>query len=412
MSLGRMAAGFRNHILRRALPHGIISWRYLLPRPSQKVRIHRTLWLRGRHPDLQIPFFLIVEFLLWMRWVLFSCWRSSIRAVAHRGRAVAEQEGIGRVTQLGHLLRLGLCHCIPPGEAYAFRLYHREARRNFWDYVFIHEVKAFHRWRGARSGETPASLAMLQDKFRLAEFLGARGVPMATALGTAPRGGVFDPTPYLQTRSRIFCKPNRGSAGRDAFVIERRGVDIDIFAAKNGVMTKRFSLDCLKRAMARDDFLIQPFLENNPDFAGLCTTEDVVTLRVITEIHPARGMECYCATLEIPNLSDGALKGHIMLPIEVSSGRIASFPGRLPPEIQLNYDAVFDRIGNQTVPFWDSIMESAFRAHRCFPDIYAVAWDYVVTPAGPVMLEGNTGWGATTPQTMYRGLLRDETGTG
>jgi hypothetical protein len=253
---------------------------------------------------------------------------------------------------------------------------------------------------------------MLQDKFRLGEFLGNRGVPMTAVLKKVPCGGTFDPASYLQTRSRIFCKPNRGSAGRDAFIIEGRGEDVAIFAAKNGVKSKLSSLDCLKKAMTRDDFLIQPFLENHPDFAGLCAGEDVVTLRVITQIHARRGMEYYGAMVEIPNLSDGSFKGHIILPIEPVSGRIKPFPRRLPPEVQARHDAVYDKIGQRAVPFWDSILASAILAHRGFTDIYAIAWDYVVTPVGPVLLEGNTGWGATTPQTIHGGLLRNETMTG
>jgi hypothetical protein len=356
--------------------------------------------------------FLALEFVLWLRWVSFACWRCSWQAVACWGKAVAEGEGIGKAEQLRQLLYLGFCHAIPPGEVYAFGLYRRGSRRDFWDYVFIHETQSFHRWRGAGTGETPASLTPLHDKFHLGEFLGSRGVPMAPVLERIPRGGVFNPAPFLRTRSRIFCKPNRGSAGRDAFVVEGRGKEIIVFAAKNGVKAQRSSLDCLRKAMARDDFLIQPFLENHPDFAGLCPEEDVVTLRVITEVHPVRGMECYGATLEMPNLSDGVFKGHIMLPVEPSSGRITSFPRRLPPETQARHDAVFDRIGHRAVPFWDSIMKSAFLAHRCFTDIRAIAWDYVVTPAGPVMLEGNTGWGVTTPQMLHGGLLRHETMTG
>lgn len=41
-----------------------------------------------------------------------------------------------------------------------------------------------------------------------------------------------------------------------------------------------------------------------------------------------------------------------------------------------------------------------------FSEIYAIAWDYVITSDGPCMLEGNSGWGATTPQVIYGGLLK------
>jgi len=412
MRLTRLLERADGYFFRRTLPHGIVSRHYLLPHPHPKASIHRHLWLMGRHPRIPLPLFLFLELLIWLRWVLFACWRVSWRAVMLRGKAVAEQDGIGRATQLGYLLYFGLYHCIPPGEVYAFGLYRPGSRRDFWDYIFLPEVQAFHRWRGAGAGETPESLAMLQDKFLLAEFLEARGIPMASILGVVSRSETFDPEPYLRTRSRIFCKPRHGSAGRDAFVLEGRGKEIEVFAVESGVKAQPAGLECLKKAMAGDDFLIQPFLENHPDFAGLCPGEDVITLRVITEIHPVRGKECYCATLEIPNLSDGVLKGHIIMPIEPPSGRITAFPGHLPSEARERHDAVHDRIGNRAVPFWDAIRESALLAHQCFPDVRAIAWDYAVTPDGPVMLEGNTGWGATTPQMLHGGLLQNETITG
>lgn len=99
----------------------------------------------GRHPRIPLPLFLIMELQLWLRWVLFPCWRSCWRAVKLRGKAVAEQEGLGRLAQLEYLLYLGLCHCIPPAEVHAFRLYRDKSKQEFWDYVFIHEIQAFHR---------------------------------------------------------------------------------------------------------------------------------------------------------------------------------------------------------------------------------------------------------------------------
>jgi hypothetical protein len=377
------------------------------------VIIHRNLWLKGGHPGISLPLFLFIEFLLWLRWVSFECWRCSWRAVMRRGKAVAELDGIGGAAQLGYLLYFGLCHCIPPAEVYAFSLYRSKSKQELWDYVFIHETQAFHRWSSVRSGEKPESLAMIQDKLYLTEFLEARGVPMAPVLGVVSRGETFDPEQYLGTTSRIFCKPRHGSASRDTFVIERRGEETAVFTVKRGVKTQHTSYDCLKKAMNMKDFLIQPFLDNHPDFAVLCPTEDVVTMRVITEIHPIRGMRCYCATLEIPNdTPDGVMRGHTILPIEHSSGQAMRFPRLLSPPAQARHDAVYDRIGNHVVPFWETIMKSAILAHKCFTDVRAIAWDYVVTPTGPVMLEGNTGWGATTPQMLCGGLLQNETVTG
>jgi hypothetical protein len=69
-----------------------------------------------------------------------------MRIVLRRGKDIAELDGIGRMTQMGYFLYFRLCHCITPAEVHAFRLYRDTSKQEFWDYVFIHEKQAFHRW--------------------------------------------------------------------------------------------------------------------------------------------------------------------------------------------------------------------------------------------------------------------------
>ncbi|MDD5170349.1 MAG: sugar-transfer associated ATP-grasp domain-containing protein [Syntrophales bacterium] len=410
MFLKRFFAFADRHLLRRSLPHGMINWRYLFPHPPPKVWIHRRLWLLGKPPRLPLVLYFAIEALLWLRWVTFAGWRHSWRVVRRLGAAVSEREGIGRATQLKRVFSLSLCHCLPPGEIYAFGLYRSGYEREMWDYIFTHEAPAFHRWRSAWLGESRESLDALQDKLRLTELLGARGVPMAPVLGVVSRGEQFDIAAWLQTYPSLFCKPRHGSGSRDAFVIEGQGSgEASIFAVKNGMTAKPSTIVKLQKALTRDDLLVQPFLTNHPVLEALCPTEDAVTLRLITEVDPRKGVRCYCTTVEIPDASDISGNSFIILPVEIVSGQVMRFPeGRLPAPARSRYDAFYTRMGSCVVPFWDKIAESAITAHQCFPDVYAIAWDYVVTPSGPYMLEGNTGWGTATPQKIRGGLLRDE----
>jgi hypothetical protein len=410
MQVKRLFAFADRYFLRRALPHGIVSWRYLLPHPSPKVRIHRQLWLMGRDRRIPLSLFLLIELLLWLRWVTFACWRRSWRAVQRRGGELGEREGIGKVTLMLRVLTMGLCHCIPPGEVFAFGLYRRTSKQDVWDYVFSHEVPAFHRWRSAKLGEYSASLALVQDKSGLTDLLATQGIPMAPVLVVIPRGTPFDPAPWLQNAPRLFCKPRHGSGSRDAFVIERRedGEMPAIFAVYNGMKAQPASLDSVRKAIDNDDFLVQPVMGNHPLFAPLSPTDDAVTLRIITEQHPASGARCYSATLEIPNQEVGGGCCHTILLIDLLSGLIRPFPvQRLPAPAKARHDVALARLGDCVVPFWDEIRKSAMAAHGQLPELYAIAWDYVITPTGPCMLEGNSGWGATTPQILLGGLLRD-----
>ncbi|OPY79977.1 MAG: hypothetical protein A4E64_00244 [Syntrophorhabdus sp. PtaU1.Bin058] len=411
MSVKRLFSFAEQYFLRRSLPHGIVSLQYLLPDPPPKVRIHRRLWVMNRPSRIPLLLFLLIELFLWLRWVTFSGWLRSWYAVKHRGAAISEGEGTGKAAQLKKILCTSLCHCIPPAEVYAFGLYRPARRQEMWNYVFTHELPAFHHWRNVRRGGHQESSDLLQDKFSSTRLLGGQGVPTAPVMGLVSRNGPFDPAPYLHGCPRIFCKPRHGSGSRDAFVIEARdnGEGAAIFAVKSGIKAQPSAYEDLQKAMTKDDFLIQPFMDNHPVLAALCPAGDAVTVRLITEVHPLHGATFYCATLEIPDASDGAGYYHIILPVELSSGLVMRFPDRrLPAFVQARHDAFCARMGRIVVPFWEEIKDSAMKAHRCFPDVYAVAWDYVVTADGPYILEGNTGWGTTTPQVLHGGLLQDE----
>ena len=66
------------------------------------------------------------------------------------------------------------------------------------------------------------------------------------------------------------------------------------------------------------------------------------------------------------------------------------------------------KMGQDPLPFWNLMKTHACVAHSLFPDVYAVAWDFVVTADGSFLLEGNTGWGTRMPQIIEGGLLSDE----
>lgn len=406
MPLKRLLAAADRHLLRRAHPHGLISWRYLVPDPPPTVRIHRQLWLMGRHPRLPLPLYLVMELLLWLRWVTFSGLRQSWRAFRLQGaESRAPGEG-GAMARLARLLALSIGHCMPPGEICAFGLHRFGAGRAAWEYVFVIEVGAFHRWRNAEREGVDDALVLVQDKQRLASYLEGHGIHMVPTLVLVRRGEAFDPTPYLPATPRLFCKPRHGSASRDAFVIEHQGQGETpaLFSVLNGMKGEPATVETLRIAMMKDDFLVQPLLENHPDLARLCCTDDAVTVRVITEHCTTRGTRSRCATLEIPAAAD---RCHIILAIDPSGRAFLPSTGWLSAQAKAGHDAALALLGEEPVPFWDDIVRSAMAAHRLLPGLYAIAWDFIVTPTGPVMLEGNSCWGTMVPQLLQGGLLHD-----
>ena len=410
MSVKKLYDFADRYFLRRSLPHGMVCWRYLLPGPRPKVSIHRRLWLMNKPSRLPLALFFLLELTLWLRWILFAGWRATWRAVQLRGKTIQEQENISRSAQLLRVLSISLGYCLPPAEIYAFGLYRPQARPDIWNYVFTHELPAFHLWRNAQLKGNQQSLSVLQDKQETARLLAARGIPTAPILSVVSHGAAFDPMVFLQSHARLFCKPRHGSGSRDAFVVEMNSNhgQVSIFTVINGIQALPATPEQLQKAMLHDDFLIGPFLNNHAAFIVLTSAVDVVTMRVITENNPGAGIICYSATIEIPNDSCAAGYSHIILPINPESGRLHTFPDQhLPEQFQARYDAVYQRMTDFVVPYWKNIVASALAAHQYFPGVYSIAWDYVATPEGPYLLEGNTGWGTRVPQMIHGGLLKN-----
>lgn len=46
----------------------------------------------------------------------------------------------------------------------------------------------------------------------------------------------------------------------------------------------------------------------------------------------------------------------------------------------------------ETIPFFSEACALVRRAHAMIPEVFSVGWDVVITPDGPLLLEGNDGW--------------------
>jgi len=404
------------HTLGRRLPHGVVSLRYLLPSQPSKIKIHKRLWLRGL-PQVPLPLYIVMEFFLYLRWVLFSGWLGALKLARLRGPEIKDREGIGTLTQFKRVLFAALFQCIPPAEFYAFSLYRQNRKLFIWDYIFTHELPAFHRWRGLKLGETAESLHLLGDKYLSAKVVSKHGVPVVPNLEMVPRGSEFDFSTYLHKYSRLFCKPRNGSAGRDCFVVEKQEADtkLIIYSTESGIVKKQSTWSCLAKASEQDDYLVQPVMENHPALTGLGDKEDAVTIRIITETRDLKTIHVYTAMMEIPGLEkdsegekghEAVTQFHAILPINPATGKTMFLPKEhLASSARERYESMYAKVGQSAIPFWRQLQESALASHTLFSDVYAIAWDYVVTPDGPFLLEGNTGWATRMPQIINGGLL-------
>lgn len=62
-------------------------------------------------------------------------------------------------------------------------------------------------------------------------------------------------------------------------------------------------------------------------------------------------------------------------------------------------------LAGKVLPFFADACELVKRAHSAIPEVFSVGWDVVITPAGPILLEGNDGW---SPRALQVPLHRGE----
>ena len=410
MNLVRAARALKREYWLRRLPHGLLSWRYLLPGDA-RLELHRQLWWHGPR-RLPRGLWLALEVWLWLRWVLFGAWRSTRRVLRRVGPEVCRREGLPLVSQGWRTLSLALAWCIHPHDVYRFRLYRvpRNDLDTALDYLYDQELPAYHRWRSGMRGLTQASLVLLQDKRRQTEVLVADGVPLAPILAFVPRGSPSVLASQLGSGQVYFCKTCSGSRGDGAFTVWATSDGLRGRMLDGAPLANTDEVDRAWRALlAQDDALIQPRLANHPELAPLALGEDAITVRFISE-WLGGALACRSATLEVPVGHDESSGRplYAILPIFPETGLLRPFPedSLLTERARLQMREVWSKwCSGNPLPHWPELSTRSYLAHRRFPDVWAIAWDWVITPEGPRLLEGNAGWGTATLQVLQGGLL-------
>lgn len=325
------------------------------------------------------------------------------------GPYIAATEGIPLVTQAGRVLGLSLAWCLRPVEIYRFRLYAQPEKA--LDFIYSPELPAFHRWRnGALAGNAATGPARLGDKLAVADLLRSKGLPTVTTLACLPRHMVgITLNQSMGGTARVFCKARHGARGRGAFTAwsTSTGLAGRTFSGKS--LTTTAMVESAWRALLdRGDGLVQPCLSNHPALAPLACEDAAITLRYITEQKQGH-ITGLCAMLGIPVAAahDGGMT-HINLPVDLDSGCPEPFPatGQLGPEgNRLAAHCWAQWHEGQPLPGWPDLVAGSIQAHAAFPGCWAIAWDWVITPEGPVLLEGNAGWGTGLPQLIRGGFL-------
>jgi hypothetical protein len=276
-----------------------------------------------------------------------------------------------------------------------------QTRSHLLSFIYSTETKGWHALQNRALPNACASQKLLGDKRVFAEKMAEKGFPVIRDL-TQPTSD--DPRYFSEQFRRdqgaVFCKLNTGNQALHAFAA---------YWADDGLKGHLQTGEPLRSATQVDEAwntltshgtpIVQPCLTNHPKISAISSSDRIATLRVITRNQVIGAAEF---TLYLSDEKDSAY----WLVIEPDTGR-----GYLPNNIYPVHNPKRKQLGAiteaapQVIPFWDQICSDSLRAHAEAFDLWAIAWDWAITPDGPVLLEGNSGWGLQDWQLQSGSLL-------
>lgn len=325
------------------------------------------------------------------------------------GEVVSTKEQISRLHQLVQLIQLGL-QGIAPTDYYQYLLYRNEYRTQAKYFLFHQKMDVL--VNSLADEVAPAASEKLRDKARFFRHC------QENNLSTIPVFAVIDDDKILPENwdgksalpsCDLFSKPVDWWQGIGA----QRWNYIDGNFYKNGKNKKYSQEDLLTTIKIQSQklnrcILLQPCITNHAELKRLAG-QTLCTTRIISGLAPNENRsKAILARFAFPGpdkLVSNFNAGGMVAPVDLVTGVLG--PSRIKNPIE-----VMDKIKQHPVtkqditgfqlPDWSKALKLSLRAHESFAPVPFVGWDVAFTPNGPILVEGNTGFGADDLQIAHQ----------
>lgn len=239
----------------------------------------------------------------------------------------------------------------------------------------------------------PGDHRRLADKQVAAAMLAAAGLATPRLRALVAHGTAPDPADPLWTRpAALFVKPRHGWAGREAAAVDVLG-DGTFRIGGNAAVDARAFLAHLAAGAALDDLLIQDRLTAAPELADLAADgPPVLRLTVAREPGGAPFLHSALLCIGVPDRNPrNFVHGQLWVPVDPVVGRLRQGIWFARPDerfARLPWNAA--PLAGRDMPGFTVAVAMTLRAMAVLPGLPLVNWDLIPSPAGPVVLEGNT----------------------
>ena len=378
-------------ILRHPAPYAILSWRYLLPRQSAAVRLHKLFFLHA-WPNRPRVVWLVIAVFSYTKWFVFQGWVQLLRVWKKLSPVLQKENGISRNKQFIGLLKLVFLQTTPPVYYYRYRLY-RYTTLEWLNFIYTHELP---NWHGVMSlGVSPKTTNLLSDKAAFAQEMQKQGLPVIDGI-VIRKGSRLTQGQLFQQKS-LFLMPLCGNRKIGAYGLEYHSStdSYSLIISEDATVDSREELlSFFQSQIEKQDYLAQPFLLNHPDLQKLSEYHSLITFRVVT-IWAENRVLPISAIAEFP-VNDSS--GYVYpLPVDLQNGTILALKEK-SVTTKREIEPKFEHVPGHRIVHWHELVEIAQKAHAVFPDLFSIGWDLAVTPEGVKLIEGNINWAVAPHQ--------------
>lgn len=331
------------------------------------------------------------------------------RLTAEVGPTIEEKSGVPKARQFVQQMTLYLRHAVRPKDYYQYMLYRKDMRREAG--MFIYHVQMARLMNTLAEDISSRDAEIIRDKVRFWHHC------QESDLATIPIYAVVDGqnTRWLDLNingcfptCNLFSKPADWGQGLGIKTWEH--VEASTYRDAKGA---QISSDVLiERLQAQSQklqrrIIVQPQVKNSADLEQLVGSSSLCSARIITIRKPQGKAEFLIAMAGLPagkgngsNFSSGALGA----PVDGTSGALGKARYKQLSRVIESYErhpSTGRLIAGFKLPDWDEAVNLAVAAHESFPRIAFVGWDVAFTNYGPVLIEGNVGFGANSPQVTH-----------
>lgn len=298
------------------------------------------------------------------------------------------------------LWRLALTHNVQPVDFWLNRLWEPEKLSQIDNYIFWSENIAVLNALNQRAGLTANTPTPISDKALFADFCKDTDIPTVPIFFAQHPN---DALPADLPTEDLFLKPATGRSGKR---LQRWTYNPDGTYQKGDQVLNSRELARHIHAMARGNvtMLVQPALKSPPELSPHIGDAPIV-LRIVTGRHPSGQTDLVDAMAVCPRAGSDRSQGGSFGLVDIATGKILeNTPGIFPPDAR--------DLSDLTIPNWTHAHTICQRAHAHLKNFAFIGWDVAITAQGPVLLEGNSGWGilhfqALRQSPMHSGVFAD-----